>query len=231
MRHILRFALPLVVVLLAVRPAAGQDVAAPDATAVAGWVQAFYAGAGSFHARFTQSFWLRATNATTRSAGEVRVSRPGRFRMDYAAPQSTVIVRDDGPVIYYTPGDGSFPGQVSHVEMDSASVAFGILLGTARLDRDFIARRHVASSGSPPAHTVSIRLTPRVADRSYRTIILYVSDAEATRGRVERLSVESTGGDFNTYSFEANGDMRAPIEDSVFRWEPPAGTRELATPG
>jgi hypothetical protein len=218
----------VVVLMLALTaPAESQDVPAPSV--IAGWVQAYYAEAQSFRAHFTQSFWVRATGSTTTGAGEVRVARPGRFRFDYAPPSGNVTVRDDGPVTYYEPGDASFPGTVHYVEIDGTSAVYGILLGTSDLARDFAVRRHVPSAGaSVPAGTVAIRLAPRRPEPGVRTIILYVSEAEATRGRVERLSYETDAGDFSTYTFTGTGDMHEAIDASVFRWAPPAGTREMS---
>ncbi len=211
-------------------PASAQDVPAEEVTAatVAAWAQTFYDQTPLVQARFAQYFWNRVYDRTSTSRGQIYISRPGRVRFDYATPSGKVIVSDGSHFTYYEPGDDGAVGQYYEGSADSTSAALGFLTGTARLDTDFTFTLRAQSSTQPP-NTRGLELRPRVPDPHYRRVVLYVSDAPATRGVVMRISIEDPDGNWNRFDFSSL-DVVQPIDASRFDYHVPEGARRIDPP-
>jgi outer membrane lipoprotein carrier protein len=209
------------------REASAQD-AAPTAATVAAWAQTFYDRTPFVQARFSQYFWNRVYDRTSTSRGQIFISRPGRVRFDYAAPSGKVVVSDGEHFTYYEPGDDGAVGQYYEGSADSTSAALGFLTGTARLDRDFTFTLR-AHSDTQPAETQALELRPRHPDPHYRRVVLYVSEAAATRGVVRRISIEDPDGNWNRFDF-SGFDLEHPIDAARFEYTPPAGARRIDPP-
>ncbi len=210
------------------RASAQDDHGAPTAATVAAWAQTFYDATPFVQARFSQYFWNRVYDRTSTSRGEIFIARPGRVRFDYAAPSGKVVVSDGSHFTYYEPGDDGAAGQYYEGAADSTSAALGFLTGTARLDHDFRFSLRPQSATQPP-NTRALELRPRRPDPHYRRVVLYVSDAEATRGVVLRISIEDPDGNWNRFDF-SRFDLTHTIDASRFNYQPPAGARRIDPP-
>jgi outer membrane lipoprotein carrier protein len=226
-----RLALATLLLLATAQPGATQDATTTSATVLAS-MQAFHEHVETLHARFVQTAWIDAYRRSMRSSGGVQIARPDRVRFDYDRPSGRIVVADGDSALQYDPSDDPrFPtGQVSHGTTDVASIVLGVLTDAAHIERDFAVALHPSSSA--PAHTIGIELRPRVAHPGYARIVLYVADDGPIRGAVMRLSYEDHAGNWNWFDFTfADDAFTRAIDDSVFRFTPPAGTREISLPG
>ncbi|MGF1469454.1 MAG: outer membrane lipoprotein carrier protein LolA [Sandaracinaceae bacterium] len=207
-------------------PAGAQPDA--DAATVAGWVQAFYDQTRTLSARFTQRYVNRVYQRTDLSRGRVRFKRPGRMRFDYDDPNGKVIVSDGSRLLAYEPGEDGGRGQYFErtLEDDQLSQALGLLMGTARLDRDFRFRLLDASrQGYADGYVLELRSRGR-ASPHYSRILLYVDGAEERRGVVHRVLIVDPQNNRNRFDLE-DQRLNPPMPDRVFAWEPPEGARRI----
>ncbi len=218
----LALALALVPTIFGSAPGAAQ---APDAAAAAGWAETFLGTVTSLEARFQQDAWVPVHARTRTSYGRIRVARPGHVRMDYDAP-ANVGVANGSDFLWYEPGDGTWPGQYTRGTNDAVSAAFELLVGGS-LARDFASSACASTSATAPAGTVCVELRPRGAASAFERVRLYVLSAEGVRGQPARLAIEQHDGTWNTFTFRELR-VNGTIDESVFAFEPPAGTR--ATP-
>lgn len=209
---------------------AGRARAQDEVTAdvVAAWVQAFYDQTRTVQARFQQHFWNRVYQRTQSSRGRLAIQRPGRIRFDYEQPAGKVLVSDGSQWILYEPGDEGGPGQYVRGSSAAASTsALGFLMGTARLTQ--FRRTLRAPQRTDPEHSRALELRPRRADPHFSRIVVYVDERAQSRGVVRRVSIEDPDGNWNRFDF-AEMQFNRDLDAGTFRYEPPAGARELNAP-
>lgn len=217
----------LALLLLLSLPAAAHAQDA-DADAVADRVEAFYRERPAMRVAFSQHHWSRDYRRTTSSRGTLEVLRPGRFRLEYTT--GLVDVSDGHGLVHYEPGDGTWPGQYHRARASELPHWFAYLTDGAPLDRDYEVSipARVFGDAAPPDTDV-IELVPRTEDPHVRRLWLFVSHADGSEGRIERVSIESQGHDWNRFDF-APPTFEA-IDASRFDFTPPEGAREISPPG
>ena len=192
---------------------------------VAARVQHFYDQMGSLDARFEQRYYHKLYQTTQRSSGRLAFEKPGRMRFDYAAPNGKVVVSDGSHLIAWEPGDG---GAGQHVEApvteDALPGAFGFLLGTARIGRDYDYRLLDATRYRWRGHVLELR--PREADPNVARVLLFVDGRNGREGVVHKLRIVDHEGNMNQFTF---GSMRfnRGVDDARFAWQPPSGSRRI----
>lgn len=216
-----RLALLLVLLL----PTAAQ---AQDAAALADRVEAFYRDRPAMRVSFEQHHWSRDYRRTTSSRGTLEVLRPRRFRLEYT--NGLVDVCDGRELVHYEPGDGTWPGQYHRARASELPHWFAYLTDGAPLDRDYVVSIPARVFGDPaPVDTDVIELVPRSEGPHVRRIWLFVSHAAGSEGRIERVSIESQGRDWNHFHFGA--PTFEAIDAGRFDFTPPEGAREITPPG
>ncbi len=211
---------------LAVAPARAAKAAATPAAlaAVVAKVQARYDATRDFEARFRQELHLAAGGQTIESRGRVWFQRPGRMRWEYETPEPQTIVADGKHLWVHRPTEQQVL-RSPLVEAFQAQAPVSFLLGVARLDQAFTARR-LESGG---AGRVRLELTPREADEaadlgrltlevdatSWDLVAAVVRDPLGNQTRVELSQVNRNRG----------------IDAARFRFVLPPGADVIEAPG
>ncbi|HEY8431508.1 MAG TPA: outer membrane lipoprotein carrier protein LolA [Sandaracinaceae bacterium] len=206
------------------RAAVAQERA--DAATVAAWVQTFYDQTRTMSARFEQRYRNRVYQRTETSRGRVRFEKPGKMRFDYDQPNGKIIVSDGQQLTVYEPPDApGASGQYYQQPMSDAQLpaALSFLTGTGRLDRDFTFREGRAEL-YPEGRVLELR--SRRPTPHYSRILLFVDDDPARRGVVHRVIIQDQAGNTNQFNFTEQ-QFNRDIDDSVFRWRPPARARRI----
>lgn len=194
---------------------------------VAARVQAFYDQTHTVQARFIQRFWHRVQQRTQTSRGQVAIERPGKIRFDYDQPSGKILVSDGTTWTMFEP-DEEGPGQYARGSAAAASTgALGFLMGTTSLTE--FRRSLRAPSRNQPAHTDALELRPLRPDPRYARLVIYVDDRPQSLGVVRRVSIEDPDGNWNTFDFRGLRFNR-DLDESVFRYRPPADAREMRAP-
>jgi outer membrane lipoprotein carrier protein len=207
---------------------AAQQNAPNDARMVAARVQSFYDQTTIITADFYQSYVDILYKRTDRSKGRVVFKKPGMMRWDYALPNGKLVVSDGRKLLVYEPGDDDDEnGQVYEQQFDEAQLpqALAFLTGTGRLEQSFTFQLlDSQSEGFPNGYVLELR--PRTPNPHYERILFYVERDERLSGLVSRVLIIDPNGNRNRFDF-SKFKFNRPIEESLFKWQPPAGTRHI----
>ena len=195
--------------LLAATP---QAPPAPPALAAA--IQSHYAAVKTFTARFTHTFRGGLLPQTTVERGSVKISKPGRMRWTYDAPNQKEFVADGKMLYSYVKADRTC--YVSDLPTGNAvSTAVLFLAGKGDLVRDFRA----GAVPSPLADEWRVRLTPTSPQAEFTQLTLGVEP-----GTLKLMTMETTDADggVSTFRFD-NLRENVALQDKEFLFAPPKG--------
>jgi outer membrane lipoprotein carrier protein len=200
-------ALAVLTLVAASQPVSGQT---PSPADLARNLQQRYATIKDFRADFThevQGSVLRTLRTTER--GEIKVRKPGRVWMTYAAPQKKEFVADGMCVYTYVASDRSGTKQPMP-EGDDISMAILFVAGRGDLVRDFKATMPAAQ----PADVWHLTLTPIKRQEDFASMTLIVDRRTLVlRGLT---TVDHKGGNF-VFAF-TNIRENVGLKDSDFRF-------------
>lgn len=193
----------------------------PSADELARSLQKRYATIKDFRADFThqvQGAVLRTIRTTEN--GEIKVLKPGRVWMSYAAPQKKAFVADGTSVYTYVAADRSGT-EGPMPQGDDISVAILFVAGRGDLVNDFKA----AMPPAQPADVWHLTLTPRKRQEDFATMTLVVDRRTLTlRGLT---TVDHQGGVF-VFNF-TNIRENVGLKQSDFRFTFPRNTNVIHT--
>jgi outer membrane lipoprotein carrier protein len=228
-RHLVTvFGLALAFCVLPESHLIAQQNVTDDARTVAARVQSFYDQTASISAEFYQTYVDILYKRTDRSKGRVVFKKPGLMRWDYALPNGKLVVSDGRKLLVYEPGDDNEEtGQVYEQQFNEAQLpqALAFLTGAGRLEKSFtfqlLDSQH---EGFPNGYVLELR--PLTPNPHYDRILFYVERDERLSGLVSRVLIIDPNGNRNRFDFSKLKFNRA-IDESLFKWQPPAGTRHL----
>ena len=187
-------------------PSAAVFAQSPVTARIDAWLSAN----DSLRARFRQSIFDEEGLLIGESNGTVAFLRPHRFRWDYEAPSSQVIVADGNDVWWH---DLDLE-QVTVRRMDSAldGTPAVLLSGPRR------AAEHFRVSTLPSAEDLDwFSLLPRASDAVFRAIRVGMRGEELRAVEMDDGFGQTTRIDF--FDIEHNPD----VPEALFRFEPPQG--------
>ena len=211
-------ALAMLTPLAALRPVHGQT---PSPAELAGALQKRYATIKDFRADFThevQGSVLRTIRTTER--GEIKVKKPGRVWMKYAAPQKKDFVADGTYVYSYVAADRSGT-QDPMPKGDDISMAILFVAGRGDLVKDFKATMPAAQ----PADAWHLTLTPIKRQEDFASMTLVVDRRTLVlRGMT---TIDHRGGTF-VFAF-TNIRENVGLKDSDFHYTFPRNANVIRT--
>jgi len=217
--------LTLLSLAVCIAPPRLQAQRAPDAHEVAAQVQGFYDQSQSLEARFHQTFYHRAYRRYVRSSGRLSLAKPGLLRFDYARPSGKVVASDGHALVAYEPGEEGGAGQYAEMPVSGAlSTAFGFLMGTSRIERDYRVRLLSSRAYGTTDHVLELR--PRRADPRIHRVLLFVDSRPQLAGVIRRLRIDDHEGNRNKFELRGQRFDRA-ISNARFHFTPPAGARRM----
>lgn len=197
---------------------------ARSAAHVASEVQTFYDQTRTVETAFTQAYYDRVYQRTTRSRGVLTIARPGKLRFDYLGGDGKVVVSDGRTLTVYEPGDGAGQYAQSAVSDESIPSSLGFLTGQARLDRDFTFRLVDPARFGWDGYVLELR--PRRAEPAYRRMFMFVGDDARVAGVVQRVLVQDHDGNLNRFDFRRMR-FNQSVSAGRFAFTPPAGARRI----
>jgi outer membrane lipoprotein carrier protein len=204
---------PLAATLLLATPAAPP---APDATALAAKVQAFYEGTRDLTAKFEQTYRYAGFGRKLTSSGTLKVKKPGMMRWDYTSPEPKTVAVQGARLVQYEPeAKQAFVDERFDATAMSAAVTF--LLGQGDLAKEF----HLALNGEG-----QLVLRPKQADPRVDEVTLTVGSA----GEVLATRVVDGSGNVNEVRFSAV-KRNAGLDASAFEVKLPKDVTRLKAPG
>jgi outer membrane lipoprotein carrier protein len=194
-------------------------VVADAASDLARRLDAIFAGAKTFRARFEQSYTIAAQGVEKRSSGTVIVSRPGKLAFLYDAPNGNRVVSDGKELHVYDAG--SQQDIVQPVAKAQLPGAFGFLMGQGVADAFRFRLNPNAKTGEALLLGTPVEATP-----SYERVQFTIDTAKLEKKDVSALEgvlIVDAQKNKNRFVF-SNGTVPEKIGDDQFAFSPPAGT-------
>ena len=207
------FALFALLTVIARAPSLAQQQTAAELAAA---LQKKYGTVKDFSADFVQTYRGGVLNRQMKETGRVMVSKPGRMRWEYKAPEEKLFVSDGRRVYWYVPQDKQV--QISAVPGDDqASSPALFLAGKGDITRDFTPALVERPDGHPEG--LALKLLPLTPQAEYDWLIIVVDPATLSfRGLV---TGDSQGGT-SSFSF-TNLKENVGLADKLFTFTPPRG--------
>lgn len=205
----------------AAAPAAASAPASdlPDlgADEIAERVQAFYDGAKTFQAQFTQRYTIYAYNKKKESKGSVAFVKPGKMSWRYTSNGNRVV--SDGKLLKVYEAENK---QLYEQDMTKSAypAALSFLLGEGKLSASFALKKLSAETADFKGGYVLVA-TPREATPAYQKMLLYV---DGKTFQVRRVLLIDAQKNKNVFDFtDPRVNEKVPASEFVFT--PPPGTQ------
>lgn len=171
----------------------------------------------SLSAQFRSVLLDESGRTLAESAGTVALKVPGRFRWEYTAPSPSLLIADGESLWSFDPElEQAVVRRID--EMDAANPT-RLLGGDADLDRDFVV------VGSFRVDDVDwIELAPRTVASDFDMIRLGFDD-----GHVVMMDLGDKLGQVTRIAL-ADVVVNEPLDNALFRFEPPPGTDVVGAP-
>jgi outer membrane lipoprotein carrier protein len=207
---------PLAAALLLASATSPAAPTAPDASALAAKVQAFYEGTRDLTAKFEQIYRYAGFGRKLTSSGTLKVKKPGMMRWDYTSPEPKTVTVKGARLVQYEPqAKQAFVDERFDATAMSAAVTF--LLGQGDLAKEF----HLALNGEG-----QLVLRPKAPDPRVDEVTLTVGKA----GEVLATRVVDGSGNVNEVRF-SEVKRNAGLADSAFEVKLPKDVTRLKAPG
>jgi outer membrane lipoprotein carrier protein len=170
-----------------------------------------------FSADFVHTYRGGVLRRELSERGRLIVSKPGRMRWEYTAPEQKLFVSDGSKIYSYIPADrqvivGSVP------PADEATTPALFLAGKGNLTRDFDASLPAVPAGMP-AGSRALKLVPKRAQPDYEWLVLVV-DPDSLR--ILGLETTDSQGGTSTFAF-TNLKENVGTSDKLFEFKLPRG--------
>ncbi len=195
--------------------ALAATAAAPEASALAEKVQAYYEKTKDFEATFVQTYTYAAAGRSQTSRGTLRVKKPGKLRWDYLEPSKKTIVVNGSRLVQYEPDEDQAYVD-DHFDASAMSAAVTFLLGKGKLAREF----ELAVEGG------RLVLTPRKPDARVERVVLTAKDS----GEVTATRVVDGNGNVNEIAFQKL-QRNVGLRDDAFVLDLPKDVHLVKAPG
>jgi outer membrane lipoprotein carrier protein len=200
-------------------PLDSARAALPDLSSdvIAARVQAFYDGAKTFQAQFTQRYTIFAYNKKKESQGRVAFVKPGKMSWRYTSNGNRVV--SDGKLLKVYEADSK---QLYEQDMTKSAypAALSFLLGEGKLTASFALKKLNAQTVGFKGGYVLVGI-PREPTPAYQKMILYVDGKTFQVRRVQMIDAQKNK---NVFDF-SEPRVNEAIAASEFAFSAPAGTQ------
>jgi outer membrane lipoprotein carrier protein len=215
-------------------PAAPTAPAAPAASApsedagglpdlssdvIAEKVQAFYDGAKTFQASFSQRYTIFAYNKKKESQGSVAFVKPGKMSWRYTNNGNRVV--SDGRLLKVYDADNK-QSYEQEVGKSAYPAALSFLLGEGKLTGSFAIKKLSAQTVGFKGGYVLLAI-PREPTPAYQKMLLFV---DGKTFQVRRVLLIDAQKNKNVFDF-SDPVVNVPVPASEFQFSAPAGTQVI----
>jgi outer membrane lipoprotein carrier protein len=200
---------------------AGDPSGLPDLSSevIAERVQAFYDGAKTFQATFSQRYTIFAYNKKKESQGKVAFVKPGKMSWRYTNNGNRVV--SDGRLLKVYEADNK---QLYEQEVGKSAypAALSFLLGEGKLTSSFAIKKLNAQTLDFKGGYVLLAI-PREPTAAYQKMLLYV---DGKTFQVRRVLLIDAQKNKNVFDF-SEPVVNVPVPASEFQFAAPPGTQVI----
>lgn len=200
-------------------PAAADALPDLSAEVIAERVQAFYDGAKTFQANFSQRYTIFAYNKKKESQGRVAFVKPGKMSWRYTSNGNRVV--SDGRLLKVYEAENK---QLYEQEVGKSAypAALSFLLGEGKLSASFAIKKLSAETVDFKGGYVLIAI-PREPTPAYQKMLLYVDGKTFQVRRVLMIDAQKNK---NVFDF-SEPVVNLPVPPSEFQFSAPPGTQVI----
>jgi len=173
----------------------------------------------SFKADFTESY--RGPGISRTESGTLWLKKPGRMRWEYRQPREKLFLTDSHTAFFYVPGEHQ-ARKTALKNLDDIRSPLRYLLGKTKLEKEL--ERLALATDLTPARTGDsvLRGIPKDMKDRVSEVVLEVSPAF----QIDRIIIREVDGTVTDFHF-SNAEENVPVQDSLFRFTPPAGVEVI----
>ncbi|MFA6464236.1 MAG: outer membrane lipoprotein carrier protein LolA [Desulfurivibrionaceae bacterium] len=178
-------------------------------------LQSRYEETKTMTADFKQSTSVPMSTRKRLGSGKVVISKPGRIRWDYLAPDKQVLISDGKKVSMYVANSAQMIVQPVSQYINS-DVTYAFFAGTGNIVRDF---KVLPPERPGDAGLKAIKLVPKTAHPQVDYLHVWIDE----NFMVRRLEIVDHFGSITDLAF-SNIRRNEPVSPDVFVFTPPLGT-------
>lgn len=182
-------------------------------------VQAFYDGAKTFQATFSQRYTIFAYNKKKESQGRVAFVKPGKMSWRYTNNGNRVV--SDGRLLKVYDADNK-QSYEQEVGKSAYPAALSFLLGEGKLTASFAIKKLSAETVDFKGGYVLLAI-PREPTPAYQKMLLYV---DGKTFQVRRVLLIDAQKNKNVFDF-SEPVVNLPVPSGEFQFTAPAGTQVI----
>lgn len=200
---------------------ASAEAGLPDlgSEEIASKVQAFYDGAKTFQAQFSQRYTIFAYNKKKESQGRVAFVKPGKMSWRYTSNGNRVV--SDGRLLKVYEADNKQLYE-QDVSKSAYPAALSFLLGEGKLTQSFAIKKLNAETMKFKGGYVLLAI-PREPTPAYQKMLLYV---DGKTFQVRRVLLIDAQKNKNVFDF-SDPLVNVPVPPSEFTFAAPPGTQVI----
>jgi len=197
----------------------------PTTEEIVAGIEATYGEVQSFRADFVQVSRSTAMGETGKQRGKMQVKRPRKMRWDFQRPDAKLFVTDGTRMWVYSPDDKQAI-LYENVETAGAGGMESLLTGLDELDEHFEVSQ-LEDADARRRNNIVLLLKPKTEGMNMKSLRI-----EYTRKKynLQRLVMVDAFDNETELSF-SQVRLNAPIDDSVFDFQPPAGVEVIKPEG
>ena len=173
----------------------------------------------SFKADFTEGY--QGPGVARTESGTLWLKKPGKMRWEYKNPTQKLFLSDSHTAFFYVPGERQ-ARKTPLKNLDDIRSPLRYLLGKTKLEKE-LEGLSLASDFTPnKAGDTVLRGVPKDMKDRISEVVLEISPSFQI-DRIIIREVDSTSTDFRF----SNTLENVPVDDSLFRFNPPAGVEVI----
>jgi len=173
----------------------------------------------TFKADFTEVY--NGSGISRSESGTLWLKKPGKMRWEYRQPREKLFVTDSHTAFFYVPGERQ-ARKTPLKNLDDIRSPLRYLLGKTKLEKELEGLSFAADrTPARPGDTV-LRGMPKDMKDRVSEVVLEVSPGY----QIDRIIIRELDGTVTDFLF-SNPEENVPVQDSLFRFTPPAGVEVI----
>jgi len=173
----------------------------------------------TFKADFTEVY--NGSGISRSESGTLWLKKPGKMRWEYRQPREKLFVTDSHTAFFYVPGERQ-ARKTPLKNLDDIRSPLRYLLGKTKLEKELEGLSFAADrTPARPGDTV-LRGMPKDMKDRVSEVVLEVSPGY----QIDRIIIREVDGTVTDFLF-SNAEENVPVQDSLFRFTPPAGVEVI----
>src|SRR5215472_2190921 len=173
----------------------------------------------TFKADFTEVY--SGPGISRSESGTLWLKKPGRMRWEYRQPREKLFLTDSHTAFFYVPGENQ-ARKTPLKNLDDIRSPLRYLLGKTKLEKELEGLSLAPDLTPSRAGDSVLRGVPKDMKDRISEVVLEISSGF----QIDRIILREVDGTVTDFHF-INTQENVPVQDSLFRFNPPAGVEVI----